>query len=55
MLPSIRKTGGDDWSPLPAAEGFFGFFDTLKRHGGGAPVLQLKWAEHVLNLIEQAA
>ncbi|ERE07222.1 MULTISPECIES: BRO-N domain-containing protein [Chromobacteriaceae] len=51
----LQAKQGDDWSPLPAAEGFFRFFDTSKRHGSGAPVLQLKWAEHVLDLIEQAA
>ncbi|WAC75327.1 antA/AntB antirepressor family protein [Roseateles sp. SL47] len=39
----LQKRVGDEWVPLPAAEGLYRLFDTGKKHSSGTPVTQLKW------------
>jgi len=51
----LQAKKGEIWVPLTAAEGFCRILDTGKRHGDGTMVQQLKWAENVLTLIQQAA
>lgn len=51
----LQAKKGKIWVPLTAAEGFCRILDTGKRHGDGTMVQQLKWAENVLTLIQQAA
>lgn len=51
----LQAKKGEHWAPLPAAEGFYRFMDTSKRHGDGTMIQQIKWAENVLALIEKAA
>lgn len=51
----LQVKEGEHWAPLPAAEGFFRVLDTGKRHSDGAMVQQIKWAENVLALVQQAA
>lgn len=46
---------GDDWSPLPTAEGFYRVLDTGKRHSSGTMIQQIKWADNVLELVCKAA
>lgn len=48
----LQAKQGEHWMPTPAAESFSRLFDTGKRHGGGTPVQQVKWAENVLALIK---
>ena len=51
----LQAKKGEHWVPLAAAEGFYRFMDTSKRHGDGTMIQQVKWAENVLALIEKAA
>lgn len=51
----LQMKKGDDWIPTDAAEGFYRFFDTGKKHGNGTPVQQMKWADNVIALVVQAA
>ena len=51
----LQAKKGEHWVPLAAAEGFYRFMDTSKRHGDGTMIQQIKWAENVLALVEKAA
>lgn len=51
----LQAKKGEVWVPLTAAEGFCRVMDTGKRHGDGTMVQQLKWAENVLAILQQAA
>ena len=51
----LQAKKGEHWVPLAAAEGFYRFMDTSKRHGDGTMIQQVKWAENVLALVEKAA
>ncbi len=51
----LQAKKGEHWVPLAAAEGFYRFMDTSKRHGDGTMIQQIKWAENVLALVQQAA
>lgn len=51
----LQAKKGEHWIPLPAAEGFCRIMDTGKRHGDGSMIQQIKWADNVLTLIQQAA
>lgn len=51
----LQVKQGEQWAPLPAAEGFFRVIDSGKRHGSGAMVQQLKWASNVLQLVQPEA
>ncbi len=53
----LQAKKGEHWAPMATAEGFCRILDTGKKHGDGAAVQQVKWAESVLTLIkkEQAA
>ena len=51
----LQAKKGEHWVPLPTAEGFYRVMDTGKRHGDGAMVQQVKWADNVLSLVERAA
>ena len=51
----LQAKKGEHWVPLAAAEGFYRFMDTSKRHGDGTMIQQIKWAENVLALVENAA
>ncbi|QZA80260.1 hypothetical protein [Deefgea piscis] len=48
----LQAKKGEDWSTLPAAEGFCRVLDTGKRHGDGAMIQQIKWAENVIALLK---
>lgn len=47
----LQVKTGDVWVALQAGEDYSRLFDTGKRHGNGAPVLQLKWSNRVLDII----
>lgn len=47
----LQVKTGDVWVALQAGEEYSRLFDTGKRHGNGAPVLQLKWSNRVLDII----
>lgn len=49
----LQHKVGEHWAPTDQAEGFYRLFDTGKQHGDGTPITQVKWAENVLNLIQQ--
>lgn len=51
----LQAKKGEVWVPLAAAEGFYRFMDTSKRHGDGTMIQQVKWADNVLALVEKAA
>lgn len=51
----LQAKRGEHWTPLPAAEGFCRIMDTGKRHGDGTMIQQVKWADGVLGLVQQAA
>lgn len=51
----LQAKKGEHWVPLAAAEGFVRILDTGKKHGDGTMIQQVKWAENVLALIQQAA
>ena len=51
----LQAKKGEVWVPLTAAEDFCRVMDTGKRHGDGTMVQQLKWAENVLAILQQAA
>lgn len=51
----LQAKKGEHWVPLSAAEGFCRILDTGKRHGDGSMIQQIKWADNVLSLIQQAA
>ena len=51
----LQAKKGEHWVPLTTAEGFCRFMDTGKRHGDGTMIQQIKWAENVLALVQQAA
>lgn len=46
---------GDDWKPLPTAEGFYRILDTGKRHSSGIMIQQIKWSDNVIDLLKKAA
>lgn len=47
----LQVKTGDVWVALQAGEDYSRLFGTGKRHGNGAPVLQLKWSNRVLDII----
>lgn len=51
----LQKRVGDEWVPLPAAEGLYRLFDTGKKHGSGVPVTQLKWFPAAVDRLKRAA
>lgn len=51
----LQAKKGEHWVPLSAAEGFCRIMDTGKSHGDGTMIQQVKWAENVLSLVQQAA
>lgn len=51
----LQAKKGEHWVPLTTAEGFCRIMDTGKRHGDGTMIQQIKWAENVLALVQQAA
>lgn len=51
----LQKRVGDEWVPLPAAEGLYRLFDTGKKHSIGTPVTQLKWYAAAADRIKRSA
>lgn len=51
----LQERVGKAWVPTGAAKGMFRIFDTGKRHGDGAMVQQIKWAESVVSIVKEAA
>lgn len=51
----LQAKKGEHWTPLEPAKDFCRILDTGKRHGDGTMVQQIKWAENVLALVQQAA
>lgn len=47
----------DEWKPTDKAAGLYRFEDTGKAHGGGTPILQLKWYSRIIDVLglKQAA
>lgn len=47
----------DEWKPTDKAAGLYRFEDTGKAHGGGTPILQLKWYSRIVDVLglKQAA
>jgi len=41
------------WTPTVKADGLYCWLDTGKARGDGTPVLQLKWYESIISLLEQ--
>jgi len=50
----LQAKKGEHWVPLPAAEGFCRVMDTGKRHGDGTIILQVKWVDGVVALLNTA-
>lgn len=51
----LQKRVGDEWVPLPAAEGLYRLFDTGKKHSTGTPVTQLKWYATAADRLKRSA
>ena len=51
----MQSKEGEHWVPSQNAEGFYRVLDTGKQHNDGTMVQQIKWADHVLTLVQQAA
>jgi prophage antirepressor-like protein len=48
----MQSKEGEDWKPLPEADGLYRLLDTGKKHGGGTPIQQIKWFESVVSKIK---
>lgn len=51
----LQAKKGEHWVPLTTAEAFCRIMDTGKRHGDGTMIQQIKWADNVLAILQQAA
>ncbi|WP_193089072.1 Bro-N domain-containing protein [Advenella sp. FME57] len=49
----LQAKQGEHWKPLEAGQDFSRLYDTGRRHGNGAPVLQIKWSDTVLPLLRK--
>lgn len=49
----LQAKQGEHWKPLEAGQDFSRLYDTGRRHGNGAPVLQIKWSDTVLPLLNR--
>jgi len=49
----LQAKVGEHWRPLDAGKDFARILDTGKRHGDGTSIVQVKWADTVLPLLER--
>ncbi len=47
----LQTRAGDQWEPTKSGAGFCRIYDTGKRHGSGVPIVAIKWARDVVNLL----
>jgi prophage antirepressor-like protein len=48
----MQSKEGENWNPLPEADGLYRLLDTGKKHGTGTPIQQVKWFESVVSKIK---